>query len=405
MRPPALRVPPQQGASGFLDARATICRCARSAHPPGKLSLPHGTAPGGASHWDTPALAWHRLKLLACGATLGPCLSIEIIPVGKLKALLSVLLLATLVMAAVTHLDARMLAQLFALLSGPELAILAVLPLGFILTRALRFTILLAPTEPGQAATAVYGYVASQAVSSFPTGLAGRAAVLKNSGLPLRRNVVPLMTDSFFDLSFLAVATLIVASLRPVYRAPLYLAVPLLICLAPVLMQLPGLRKGVKRLTFRAARRWNKVDLWKNLRRSALRLANSRRLLAGIGLTLLANAVSLFALWYAVHAFSLSVPLLNLVVAVTVPALLGRLIFLPGSGSGVVAAGMATILAQTGGLTANEGAAVSILYRGIDMVMPTIYGWLVLLLVRSPSKRTRPALSSHASETGLGSRA
>lgn len=321
---------------------------------------------------------------------------------AKLKVILSLLLLGALVYAAVTHLDARLLAKLFASLSAGEVLGIALLPLGFVLTRAVRFTLLLAPADHRGRLTSLYGYVASQAVSSFPTGIAGRAAVLKNSGVPLQRNMVPLMTDSFFDLSFLGFTTLVVALLVPTYRSPVYVAVPLVICLTPVLLQARPLRRGLKRLTFKMALRWGRVELWKNLRRSVLRLRHRHRLMLGVALTLLANIISLLCLLFAVRAFGLQVPVGSLIVSVTVPALLGRLIFLPGSGTGVVAAGMAAILAQTGGLTANEGAAVAIVYRITDMVMPTVYGWIMLLLVRSPAKWQARELEPAASESPPG---
>jgi uncharacterized membrane protein YbhN (UPF0104 family) len=311
---------------------------------------------------------------------------------AKLKAFLTVLLIGGLVYVAVTHLDARLMAELFRTMAPSQMVAIAVLPIGFVLFKAVRFTVLLAPRTDRGRLTAIYGYFASQAVSSFPTGIAGRAAVLKNSGLPFGRITVPLITDSFFDLAFLATSTLLVAALVPAFRSPIYLAVPLTVCLAPLALVGP-LHRKVKRVTFALAKRFGKVDPWKNLSRSVRRLKSRRRLLTCAALTILANLTNLFALSCSVRAFQLEVPWITLLIAMTVPALLGRIIFLPGSGTGVVAAGMATILVHSAGLTANQGAAVSIVYRIIDMGLPTLYGWLLLLLVRSPGGECSPPIS------------
>ena len=88
----------------------------------------------------------------------------------------------------------------------------------------------------------------------------------------------------------------------------------------------------------------------------------------------------------------LHVPLTTLLISITVPALFGRVVFVPGSGTGVMA-GMAAILAQTGGLTANEGAVIAILYRLLDMALPVAYGYLAWTLVPSPARRP---LDGHA---------
>jgi hypothetical protein len=320
---------------------------------------------------------------------------------GRLKTILSLAILGGLVYLAATRLDLRLLARLFASLSALEVLGLALLPVGLMLAKATRFTVLFAPSTRRGQLTAVYGYVASQAVSSFPTGIAGRAAVLKSSGLPFGKNMFPLIADSFFDLSYLALATLTVAALDPTYRAPVYLAMPVAICLAPLALARP-IRKLVKRASFAAAVRMGKRATWRELHRSFARLRVARGLWACAGLTLLANLLNLFNLWCAVRAFELTVPLGALLVSLTVPSLVGRIVFLPGSGTGLVAAGMAAILAGSGGLTANQGTAIAIVYRIIDMALPSIYGALVLLLVRSPGRSTEATAAQSRALSDLG---
>ena len=85
---------------------------------------------------------------------------------AKLKVVLTVLLVGALVYAAVTHLDARLMAKLFAALSPLEILGIALLPLGFISARACRFVVLSWPRSPRKRQAAFYGYFASQAVSS-----------------------------------------------------------------------------------------------------------------------------------------------------------------------------------------------------------------------------------------------
>lgn len=306
---------------------------------------------------------------------------------ARVKTVLTIVLLGALIYAAVTHLDVRLMVRLFAQLSPLELVAIALLPLGMITARATRFVVLSWPRSRRERQAAFYGYCASQAVSAFPTGVAGRAAVVSNSGLPFAQYLVLLMTDSFFDLSYMAIATLLVTVMMPTYRTPLYLTVPLLIALAP-LAAAPPLRGWVKRMTFAGARRLAKMDTWKNLCRAFRRLRHTRSLLACGALTLVANGVNLFALWCSVRAFELQVPISTLLISLTLPTLLGRIIFLPGSGTGVVAAGMAAVLAHSGAVDANQGAAISIVYRIIDMALPTAYGWCLLLFVRSPGRDT-----------------
>ena len=302
---------------------------------------------------------------------------------GILKALSALLLLGALLYIAVTQLDAMVMARLLASLSPGEVLLLVLFPLGVVLARAFRFSMLMAPKTRQARLTALYAYGSAQSVASLPTGIAGRAAVMQRAGVPLGHNAIPLVTDSFFDIAYLAVASFVVALMVPVYRAPVYLAFPAAICLLPLLLKFPPLRRLIKRLSFAAARRAGKVAVWKNLRRSLGRIRGGRGLLACAGLTLLANGLNLTALWCAVTFLDLRAPLPALLISITVPALFGRIVFVPGSGSGVIA-GMAAILAQTGGLSANEGAVVAILYRCLDMGLPVVYGWLCWTLVPSP---------------------
>jgi uncharacterized protein (TIRG00374 family) len=271
-----------------------------------------------------------------------------------------------------------MIAGLFRALSGTEVAVLAFIPLGVLLPRAVRFSLLLVPRTWKRRLAAVYAYCASQAVSLMPAGIAGRAAVLKSAGLPLRRNVLPIMADSFFDHCFFALSVLLIALLVPRYRALSYLAVPIGVACV-VLLLTPPLRLRFKRWTFSLARQRDQMELWKSMRRSFMRMWQPRRLAACAVLTAMANLASVFALWWIIRAFDLEVPPSALLMALLVPNLLGRIVLLPG-GTGVVETGMVTMLVRSGGLDANEAAAVTVLFRLTDMLLPALYG-LVLYLV------------------------
>jgi uncharacterized protein (TIRG00374 family) len=306
---------------------------------------------------------------------------------ARLKLFLTVLMIGGLAGMAFKFLDARMMAHLFAALSWAEMAVLALLPFGFLLPRAVRFGLLLVPRTRRRWVAAVYSYCASQAVSLLPAGIAGRAAVLKSAGLPFKRNLLPILADSFCDHTFFALATIAVACLVPRYRGAGYLAVPLAIS-AVLLLLIPPVRRRFKRITFMLARRKGRLDTWRILRRSFMKMWSLPRLAGCAALTVLANSASVLALWWTVHAFDLHVPFAALLVALLVPNLIGRLSLLPG-GTGIVETGMVAILVRSGGLTPNEAAASTLLFRITDMLLPALYGLILYLLMPVPKIRPK----------------
>lgn len=247
---------------------------------------------------------------------------------------------------------------------------LLLLPVLFLLLKARRFYDLFklkggAPRRP-----TIISYLSAQLATMLPGGFSARILLMQESAGRGKEAIVPTFLDKFLDLILLGLVALWAS-----WQYPQVWPLTVLFCLG--LVALAGWcrtqdfkdrsRAVVETLAWRLG--W-KVDLAGAF--GCSRPSASLATLVALQ-TLAVLGVEIAMLWVSFRALGLAPEPAVLVLAYTASDLLGRIAPTPG-GVAVTEAGMVAVLTQLTGMSVNEAAAGTFLFRLTSFVLPAAYG-------------------------------
>jgi uncharacterized membrane protein YbhN (UPF0104 family) len=294
----------------------------------------------------------------------------KILPYG-----INIAILGGLVVAAVKYVDSDEFLQALARFDWSYAPAVLGLSLGYLGVKSWRFAVQLRRLARAHRGVVARGYVASHAATLIPGGFAMRAAVLEQAGVPPPDSAASLVLSSIADLLFLFVGALVSALWFDDARRPVLIALTLLI-MASALLSLQAVQEWLQGGMERLARRIGLLDRWREFLDS---LKESGPLVAGaIGYGVLAFALMVVALDLCARGVGASVGYPTLLLAFTLPTLLGWLTPLPG-GAGVTDVGMVSILDAAPGITLSQAVAAVLLFRAGTILFTTLVGGLVYL--------------------------
>ena len=140
-----------------------------------------------------------------------------------LRYVLNTAIFIGLIWAIVKYVDARAVRIALQNFNTVELPIILLLTLLFFVIRAGRFIILSNPfTDHLQNWVIFKGYVSGQAAALLPGGIAARAGLLNQVGVPPAYSSVPVAFHSGWDQAVFLLGGLIAAFWFPVARLPIF---------------------------------------------------------------------------------------------------------------------------------------------------------------------------------------
>lgn len=254
------------------------------------------------------------------------------------------------------------------------------LVLLYFLSKAARFVLLMNPfaAELPKITTAK-AYIAGQAATLLPGGIAARAGLMKQAGVPVAESSVPVAFSSAYDQLIFLGGGLIAALFFPAARLPVAIIGGVLLVAGATLLVKPT-RAFFARQAERLAARFDKEDEWQRFLSALPQMLDKKIISGSLALTLIAFGAQIGTLALTLRGLALDVPLPTIFLAFIVPTMLGRLVPVPG-GVGVTEGSMVTFLTGTAGTNTDTTVAAVVIFRLAVVVLPALLGAIVYYLL------------------------
>jgi uncharacterized protein (TIRG00374 family) len=291
-----------------------------------------------------------------------------------LRAFLGALTIIGLTVAGYRFLDYEALMKAWNRFSWGSVTWLLLLPALYLAAKGCRFRELVRPVSSASTKPVFLGYVASQAASLLPGGVAMRAAMMHRVGVPVEKSSGPILANSGADQLFLLSAGLLLCYYYSELRTTAFILTTLLLLMIAALY-FETSRTWLKERLLGLGSRFNQQQRMERMLDSLPYLADLSLFARTMAWTVAANTASIVALLLIVDSLGFKVEPWPLVAAFVVPNLLGRLSPLP-AGVGVVEAGMVGFMTAQTSLTLNQAAVATVIFRVVDILLPAVYGGL-----------------------------
>lgn len=263
--------------------------------------------------------------------------------------------------------------------NGAYAPLICLLSIGYVLIKGWRFTTMMREITTVSRGVILRAYVAGQACTLLPGGMAARAGILEQVGIPAAETAAPIAISSLTDQAMFLLCTLVAALWFEEARKPVLILLTGLTVVS-VLLGLEASRTWFLRLVERLMGRLKMRDHWQEFLGSLRQVATPRILLGGLVNTALAFVCMIVALHLAMRGVgAASVSPTTLLLAFTLPTMLGRISAMPG-GVGITEAGMVGILDQSPGVSLDQAAAAVTVFRLGTVLFAALVGGLVYLL-------------------------
>jgi uncharacterized protein (TIRG00374 family) len=282
-------------------------------------------------------------------------------PKKLLKYLLHVAVLAGVAWAAVKTIDGdqfRRALHEFDWIYAPFIALLGV---ASMVVKSWRFATLLRQVADVPRSVAMKAYVAGQSMTLLPGGIAARAGLLEQVGVPIEKSSPAIAMSSVTDQLGFLICGIVSAFFFEPARKPVMILLAVLAVVALVL-GVEASRTWLLRLVERLLGRFKFADKWRGFVDNLGETLNPRVLAVGVGNTMVSFALLVLALHLCMAGTGHSVAPLSLLLAFAVPTMLGRISALPG-GVGVTEVGMVGVLDRVPGVSLDSAAAAVLVFR------------------------------------------
>jgi uncharacterized protein (TIRG00374 family) len=246
----------------------------------------------------------------------------------------------------------------------------------YLLLKTWRFRLMVTPFAPHLRRATVYkAYVSGQAMTLLPGGIAGRAGLLKQVGVPVSHSSVPVAVQSMLDQAVFLAGALVVALWFETARGPVLVALAGVGAVA-LLVVIPYTRQRVAGFFDRVAARFNYQKGWRQFLAALPAIFTRPIMIRSLILTLVAFVVNIVILDLTLRGLNLTATYPMLFLAYILPTMLGRLLPVPG-GIGPTEATMVGFLTAVAGLETNITVAAVAIFRIVAIVVPIIIGAIV----------------------------
>ncbi len=294
-----------------------------------------------------------------------------------MQYLLHVAVLGGLIMAGMKYVNGDDFMRALRRFDWRYAPVIFALSVGYVLVKGVRFVRMMREVCDVETGVLMRAYVAGQACTLLPGGVAARAALLSQVGVPPAKTAAPLAMSSLTDQALFVVCALVSALWYEQARRPVFLLLGVLAVVSAIL-GIEATRTWLFRLVARVLGRFKWAGQWHRFLVSLREITQPKMLWGSLANTAVAFALLLAALWVAMRGAGEMVSFPALLLAFSLPTMLGRISALPG-GVGVTEAGMVGILQHEPGVTLDEAAAAVTVFRLGTVVVAALFGGLVYL--------------------------
>lgn len=248
---------------------------------------------------------------------------------------------------------------------------------AYVLVKAWRFAFQIRQVTNASRSVVMRGYVAAQAATLLPGGIAARAAILEQANIPVEKSAAAIALSSASDQVVLIGCALVSAIWFDAARKPVFAFLAMLTVLS-VVLGIEATRTWFIGVVERLLGKFNLLHHWRHFLESLRTMATPSALLGAVVNAALAAALMVVALDLTLRGLQAHVDYPTQLLAFTLPSLLGRVSALPG-GVGVTEAGMVGILNAAPAITREQAAAAVMLFRVGTIVWGAVLGGAVYL--------------------------
>jgi len=289
-----------------------------------------------------------------------------------IKYLLHIAIIAGVVVAAISYLDWQEVIEALRLFDMIFLTPILIISTLYVFLKAVRFIPLMRPVTDLPANVIFRGFVAGTAVTIIPGGVAARAGLMRQVGVPIANSTGPVILSSMLDqIAFVLGALVSAIWFEPARTPAMFLGA---IILAVVLAySLQSSRRWITLAVLWVSTKLNFQAHLSQFRRAWRMVATPRILSITFIMTLVCVLMQVIMLDFSLKGVGLVVSYPILFLAYILPALIGRNTAIPG-GFGITEAGMLGFLALTADIDLNLGAAAVAIFRVTTVFLHVILG-------------------------------
>lgn len=272
----------------------------------------------------------------------------------------------------------------FRYLRGPEILdavrsfqyiyipILLILSAGYLFIKSARFVILMQPVYKLPARVSFLGYAAGMAATLIPIGAAARVVVMKQADVPIEKSTAPIAFSSWTDQILYILTALAAALWYPPARYPALISLLIAVLLLGLVL-IPTTRNFLLLILDRVAEKIHLKEKWQGLKYAITQIFTWQVISLSLLLGLIALMTDIFAIHFSVLGIGSSIGYPELVLAVALPTMLGRISGLPG-GLGVTGATMIGFLAAATTVNPAAATAAVAIFRIATIFFRTLLG-------------------------------
>jgi uncharacterized protein (TIRG00374 family) len=294
-----------------------------------------------------------------------------------LKYLLHASVLGGLIIAAVKFVDGGDFLRALSKFQWAYLPFVCALSLASIFVKGERFVTMMRRITDAPRDVLRRAYVSGQACTLIPGGAAARAGILEQAGIPAGETAAPLAVSSLTDQAMFLGCTVIAALWVESIRRPVAYALTFLILLS-VVLGIEACRTWLLGVITRLMGKLKILEHWRDFLVAMRRVATWPVILGGLVNTAIAFSLLLAALYLCVQGVGATVHPTTLLLAFTLPTMIGRISAMPG-GVGVTEAGMMSILGSSPDVSFDQAAATVAVFRVATVLLAAVFGGLVYL--------------------------
>ena len=250
-----------------------------------------------------------------------------------------------------------------------------ILGLASVMVKAWRFASLLKQIHDLPRSVAMKAYVAGQSMTLLPGGIAARSGLLQQVGIKVEESSPAVALSSISDqIGFILCASL-AAMWFEAARKPVFVFLAVLLALS-LFLGIEASRTWLLNAIEKLLKRFRQDGRWRRFVDGMNQTLDARVLSIGVLNSLMSFVLLVGGLWLCMWAVGHKMHPLVLLLAYTVPTMVGRISAMPG-GVGLTEVGMVGVLDRMPGVKLDQAVAAVLVFRVSTILFTAMVGAVV----------------------------
>jgi uncharacterized protein (TIRG00374 family) len=271
--------------------------------------------------------------------------------------------------------------------------LVCLLGLSSVVVKAWRFASLLKQVHDLPRSIAMKAYIAGQSMTLLPGGIAARSGLLQQVGVKVEESSPAVAMSSISDQIGFILAASVSALWFESARKPVLVFLAVLAVIG-IVLGIEATRTWLLRAIEAILGRFNLKDKWHGFLEAMGKTMDLPTLAMGVFNALISFTLLVAGLWLCMKGVGQSIHPLALLLAYTVPTMVGRISAMPG-GFGLTEVGMVGVLDHLPGVRLDQAVAAVLVFRVSTILFTALAGGILYWTGwRKVAKRGTPVTST-----------